>query len=75
VAGGTEDDLTLTATAVTSPDISNSDSVTSVVLALGDDDDDDDDWYPEGNGSGCNMGLFSPGLLLLLSPMLFFIKK
>lgn len=75
VAGGTEDDLTLTATAIASPDITNSDSVTSVVLALGDDDDDDDGWYPEGKGSGCNMGLFSPGLLLLLAPILFMKKN
>ena len=73
VAGGTEDDLTLTATAVTSPDITNSDSATSIVLTLGDDDDDDSDKV--GDGSGCNVGTFSPSLLLLLAPILFFIKK
>jgi len=78
---GTTDSLELTATSQADAGVNNSDSVTTTVDNGGDDDDDDivgdddDDWYPEGNGSGCNMGVFSPGLLLLLAPMLFLIKK
>ena len=77
---GTTDTLELTATSQADPGVTNSDSVTSTVDNGGDDDDDivgddDDDSDKVGDGSGCNVGTFSPSLLLLLAPILFFIKK
>jgi len=76
---GTTDTLELTATSQADPGVTNSDSVTSTVDNGGDDDDDivgddDDDSGKVGDGSGCNVGTFSSGLLLLVAP-LFFIKK